>query len=162
MNYDMVVQKFICRIIEKSLRVWNGPGTRVHLGCSNSKKTVAPPIGGRGGTHSHDSSLHTFLARRNAVMTFLFPQRGGTTLSSLHTFTARRNRGRSFFWAEGFSIACISYKTGVFPDFFKISRITPIFKKGAKNLKSNYRPISSLEFWSKIFERWSHFLMNQF
>ena len=33
--------------------------------------------GGRGGTHSHDSSLHTFLARRNAVMTFLFPQRGG-------------------------------------------------------------------------------------
>ena len=49
----------------------------MHLGCSNSKKTVAPPIGGRGGTHSHDSSLHTFLARRNAVMTFLFPQRGG-------------------------------------------------------------------------------------
>ena len=78
------------------------------MGCSNSKKTVALPIGGEGGgTHSHDSSLHTFLARRNAVMTFLFPQRGGTTLSSLHTFTARRNRGRSFFGDESFSIAWV-------------------------------------------------------
>ena len=40
---------------------------------------LSPLLSGRGegGTHSHDSSLHTFLARRNAVMTFLFPQRGG-------------------------------------------------------------------------------------
>ena len=29
-----------------------------------------------GGTHSPDSCLHTFLACRNAVMAFLFPQRG--------------------------------------------------------------------------------------
>ena len=38
-------------------------------------------------------------------MTFLFPQRGGTHShdSSLHTFTAHRNKGRSFFRAEGFS-----------------------------------------------------------
>ena len=68
---------------------------------------LSPLLSGRGegGTHSHDSSLHTFLARRNAVMTFLFPQRGGGTHShdsSLHTFTARRNKGRSFFRAEGF------------------------------------------------------------
>ena len=92
----------------------------MHLGCSNSKKTVAPPFGG-GGTHSDDSSLHTFLARRNAVMTFLFPQRGGTHShdSSLHTFTAHRNKGRSFFRAEGFSF----YRSTL---FCRIPNLNPI------------------------------------
>ena len=32
--------------------------------------------------------------------------------------------------------------TGIFPDSFKISKITPLFKKGDVSLLSNYRPIS--------------------
>ena len=43
--------------------------------------------------------------------------------------------------------------TGIFPDSFKISKITPLFKKGDVSLLSNYRPISLLPKISKIFER---------
>ena len=46
-----------------------------------------------------------------------------------------------------------SFKTGIFPNCLKIARITPVHKKGPKNLVSNYRPISSLPFLSKVFER---------
>ena len=43
--------------------------------------------------------------------------------------------------------------TGIFPNSFKISKITPLFKKGDVSLLSNYRPISLLPTISKIFER---------
>ena len=43
--------------------------------------------------------------------------------------------------------------TGIFPDSFKISKITPLFKKGDVSLLSNYRPISLLPTVSKNFER---------
>ena len=35
----------------------------------------------------------------------------------------------------------------------KLADITPIFKKGSKTLKSNYRPLSILPNLSKLFER---------
>ena len=45
-----------------------------------------------------------------------------------------------------------SFETGIFPDELKIDKIVPIFKSGDKTLVSNYRPISVLSFFSKIFE----------
>ena len=45
-----------------------------------------------------------------------------------------------------------SVETGIFPDELKIAKIVPIFKSGDKTLVSNYRPISVLRFFSKIFE----------
>ena len=45
-----------------------------------------------------------------------------------------------------------SFETGIFPDELKIAKIVPIFKSGDKTLVSNYRPISVLSFFSKIFE----------
>ena len=47
----------------------------------------------------------------------------------------------------------LSYNTGIFPDSLKIARITPLFKKGEKTNPNNYRPIASLPFISKIYER---------
>ena len=44
-------------------------------------------------------------------------------------------------------------KTGEFPSRFKLADITPIYKKGTKTSKDNYRPISILPNISKIFEK---------
>lgn len=43
--------------------------------------------------------------------------------------------------------------SGVFPDEFKVANVTPIFKKGEKQLISNYRPISMLNTISLVFEK---------
>ena len=43
--------------------------------------------------------------------------------------------------------------TGYFPLDWKIARVTPLHKKGSKNLMENYRPISILPIISKVFER---------
>ena len=40
-----------------------------------------------------------------------------------------------------------------FPSFLKKANITPVFKKGDRNSKDNYRPVSILPNISKIFER---------
>ena len=42
---------------------------------------------------------------------------------------------------------------GIFPDLLKIGQITPIFKKGNTQLLQNYRPISTLPCFGKIFEK---------
>ena len=45
------------------------------------------------------------------------------------------------------------FLTGIFPDQLKEARITPVYKKGNNKLYSNYRPISILNIFSKIYER---------
>ena len=44
-------------------------------------------------------------------------------------------------------------KIGEFPDQLKLGKITPIFKKGNEELMENYRPISTLPIFGKIFEK---------
>ena len=42
---------------------------------------------------------------------------------------------------------------GIFPNELKTGKITPIFKKGNEELLENYRPISTLPIFGKIFEK---------
>ena len=42
---------------------------------------------------------------------------------------------------------------GIFPQIFKPGKITPFFKKGNKELLENYRPVSVLPIFGKIFEK---------
>ena len=46
-----------------------------------------------------------------------------------------------------------SLLTGIYPDQLKIAKICPIFKSGERDLFVNYRPISVLSSFSKIFEK---------
>ena len=46
---------------------------------------------------------------------------------------------------------CIT--TSTFPNNFKISEIKPLFKQGNKHICTNYRPISLISSFSKIFEK---------
>ena len=41
----------------------------------------------------------------------------------------------------------------IFPASLKLANITPVYKKGSKNSKENYRPVSILPNISKIYER---------
>ena len=47
--------------------------------------------------------------------------------------------------------SCID--TEIFPNEWKIAKVTPLFKKGSKRELGNYRPISVLPLVSKIFEK---------
>ena len=43
--------------------------------------------------------------------------------------------------------------SSTYPDMWKLANVTPIFKKGDKQLIKNYRPISLLQICGKIFEK---------
>jgi hypothetical protein len=51
------------------------------------------------------------------------------------------------------TIINLSIKNGKFPTLLKQSKVTPIYKKGTKTDKSNFRPISVLPLISKIFDK---------
>ena len=49
-----------------------------------------------------------------------------------------------------------SFNEGIFPKQLKTARVIPIFKSGSKKDVSNYRPISLLDAFSKIYEKLMH------
>ena len=48
---------------------------------------------------------------------------------------------------------CNLVDNGIFPDFLKTANVTPVFKKGSRTDKTNYRPVSILPNLSEIYER---------
>ena len=53
-----------------------------------------------------------------------------------------------------------SLTSGVFPSELKLARAVPIFKSGDPSLLTNYRPISVLSFFSKIFEKIVYYIVS--
>ena len=56
----------------------------------------------------------------------------------------------------------ISINEGIFPDDFKMAKITPNYKKGEKSDPGNYRPLSILPTLSKIIEKHIEFPTSRF
>ena len=50
----------------------------------------------------------------------------------------------------------LSFEKGIFTDYLKIARVTPVFKGGDRSKLGNYRQISMLPCFSKILERIMH------
>jgi Notch-like protein len=46
-----------------------------------------------------------------------------------------------------------SYRSGTFPTHLKYSIVKPLFKKGGRENMANYRPISLLTPFSKVFKK---------
>ena len=44
-------------------------------------------------------------------------------------------------------------ESSIYPDWMKLAKITPLYKKGDRNLPENYRPISLISSLSKVFEK---------
>ena len=52
--------------------------------------------------------------------------------------------------------------SGSFPDKLKLADVSPIYKKGGRSEKSNYRPVSILPAISKLYERFMFVQINEF
>ena len=46
-----------------------------------------------------------------------------------------------------------SLKYGIFPDIWKLARVTPVFKAGSRKDANNYRPISVISVLSRMLEK---------
>ena len=68
----------------------------------------------------------------------------------------------TFFSEKLSDIANLCFETGVFPDLCKIAKVIPIYKKENPLLCENYRPISLLLIFNKIFEKLIYKRMNAF
>ena len=51
------------------------------------------------------------------------------------------------------SIFNLSLQTGIYPDDWKLAKVSPIFKDGIKTVCGNYRPISVISIIAKLFEK---------
>ena len=53
-------------------------------------------------------------------------------------------------------------RSGTFPEILKKSEVTPFFKKGDPTSKADYRPVSTLSSFSKIFEKLIYLQLNNY
>jgi hypothetical protein len=56
----------------------------------------------------------------------------------------------------------LSLNNGIYPDLFKCARMIPLFKSGSRSKMSNFRPISLLSLFNKIFEKMLFVRLNSF
>ena len=63
------------------------------------------------------------------------------------------NKGMEILIEPAYALFNLIYKYKVIPEQWSISKIIPIFKKGSKTYIENYRPISNLCSFTKVYEQ---------
>jgi hypothetical protein len=59
-------------------------------------------------------------------------------------------------------VISLSFNNGIVPNQLKIAKVIPVFKSGDRRLIENYRPISLLNVFSKVFEKIVHNRLTSF
>jgi len=104
---------------------------------------------------------------------FLYPvteSEIGNIISQLNSNSASGEDGISAKFIKYFKnyfipplvfIINFSFTSGIFPDDLKYSIVTPVFKAGDKTNVSNYRPISVINQFAKVFEKAIAYRLNK-
>lgn len=97
------------------------------------------------------------------------------TFSEVHSIISKLNSGKSSDFSPRL-LKLFSYQisnilvvllnrcmgSGIFPSELKTAKVLPLFKSGDKNVLANYRPISILPVFSKIYEKLIHVRLSSF
>ena len=102
--------------------------------------------------YSHNRFKFTLINREN-VSKIIDGLESKFTLDSTGYNTILIKRVKDNILTPLTHIINLSLKEGIFPDSLKTSRVCPIFKQGDRKDMNNYRPISCLSAFSKIFEK---------
>jgi hypothetical protein len=96
---------------------------------------------------------------------FLYPTHAAEVRSIIMSLSNSRAAGEdevpTFLLKECADLICepfadiinMCFKSGTYPDHFKIGKIIPVHKKGSKSDPNNYRPITLLSVFSKVLEK---------
>ena len=127
----------------------------------NAKLNASRPIGQADGSQS-SSDFRNFFNKRISNSIFMSPCDGEEIKRAINEFQndkasdipvkiLKRCSNIISHHLAGFINTFI--ELGTFPKILKVAKVTPVFKKGDSQLFDNYRPISLLPIFGKVFEK---------
>ena len=115
--------------------------------------------------HSPNNSYRKFMPKRELPSIFLEPPRYNEIYNAIHSLGLHKSSGYDNIDAYFIRTAShiinpylthlcfLSFEFGIFSECLKVAKVIPIFKTGSRTEVNNYRPISILSNFSKIFEK---------
>ena len=112
---------------------------------------------------NQNTSFHGYMPKQNECNLFLSPVLEEDIITTVNTCKSKTSCDHNNidmvivkqvidYIAKPLAHVCSkSFECGVFPDNMKVAKVIPLFKAGDRSLFSNYRPISLLSQFSKIF-----------
>ena len=107
-------------------------------------------------TSDADQKFSCKMMSEEAMLTSLHMLKNGKAPSPDGVPTNLVEDAANFIAKPWMMIFNASLKQGIFPNIWKLAQITPIYKSGARNEENDYRPISDLSVFSKLFEKVVH------